>query len=238
MSRKGQVGKQVRRRKYRRVRFDLIAIGVLLIAAGILAYYIAGTLSTGSQGGLTAELDPREALRGFLDIGTLRNETLVLVYRVRGDVPASGYVLGTLDYLYLTIRKEFSRGNESEVYVVSYSAFPFAVQPQLYLVPEVLGIAFKAESLGEIFFNPTITSLWGNLTIENFGSSTTDNRAFGRVAVAIYRYTYTRTIDEVPRNISVVVCRGSEVGLIPIKAEVRVDGSSFTVELVSVQKLG
>ena len=238
MSRKGQVGKQVRRRKYRRVRFDLVAIGVLLIAAGILAYYIVGTLSTGSQGGPTAKADPRETLRGLLDIETPRNETLVLIYRVRGDVPASGYVLGTLDYLYLTIRKEFSRGNESGVYRVSYSTFPFAVQPQLYLIPEVLGVTFKAESLSEIFFNPTITSLWNNLSIESLGSSTIYNRALGDVTVAIYRYKYTRTIDEVLRNISVVVYRGSEVGLIPIKAEVHIDRSSFTVELVDVQKLG
>ncbi len=238
MSRKGQAGKQIRRRKYRRIRFDLIAIGMLLIAAGILAYYIVGTLSTGSQGGPTAKPEPREALRGLLDIGTPRNETLVLVYRVRGDVPASGYVLGTLDYLYLTIRKEFSKSNESGVYGVSYSAFPFAVQPQLYLIPEVLGVAFRAENLSEVFFNPTITSLWNNLSIVNLGSSTIENGVLGSVAVAIYRYTYTRTIDEVPTNISVVVYRGSEVGLIPIKAEVRVDRSSFTVELADVQKLG
>jgi len=237
VSRRKQVGKQVRRRKYRRVRFDLIAIGVLLVAIGILAYYIAGALTTGSQGGSTARPDPREVLREFLDTGAPRNETITLLYRVRGDVPASGYVLGTLDYLYLSIRKEFSRSNESGTYSVSYIAFPYAVQPQLYLVPELLGLAFRAGNLSDVFFNPTIVSSWSNLSVESLGRSTVDNEALGRVIVDIHRYMYTRSIDGVLRNVSVLAYRASELGLIPVKAEVRINGYLFSVELISVQRV-
>ena len=215
---------------------DLVSIGVLLIVIGVLAYYIIGTLTTGSQEGSTAGLDPREVLRGLLDVGSPRNETVALVYKVRGDIPASGYVLGTLDYLYITVRKEFSKSNESGVYRVSYSAFPYAVQPQLYLVPEVLGLAFRAENVSSLFFNPTITSSWSNLSVESLGSSTVDNEALGGVTVVVHRYTYVRTIDGVPRNISVVVYREPELGLVPIKAEVRVDRCSFSVELTNVQR--
>jgi len=182
-------------------------------------------------------VSPREVLQRFLELGDRRNETIVLVYKVRGDIPTSGYVLGTLDYLYLTVRKEFSGGNESDVYRVSYSALPYAVQPQLYVVVEVLGIAFRAENLSTLFLNPTVVSSWSNLSIENLGSLTVDNEALGRVSVSAYRYTYVRTIDNVPRNISVTVYRGVELGLVPVKAEVSIDRCVFTIELVNVQRL-
>lgn len=204
---------------------------------GIVAYQLIGVVTTGGQAGSGTRVSPREVLQRFLELGDRRNETIVLVYKVRGDIPTSGYVLGTLDYLYLTVRKEFSAGNESDVYRVSYSALPYAVQPQLYVVVEALGIAFRAENLSTLFLNPTVVSSWSNLSIENLGSLTVDNEALGRVSVSAYRYTYVRTIDNVPRNISVTVYRGVELGLVPVKAEVSIDRCVFTIELVNVQRM-
>jgi hypothetical protein len=204
---------------------------------GIVAYQLIGVVTTGGQTGSGTRVGPREVLQRFLELGDRRNETIVLVYKVRGDIPTSGYVLGTLDYLYLTVRKEFSAGNESNVYRVSYSALPYAVQPQLYVVVEVLGIAFRAENLSTLFLNPTVVSSWSNLSIESLGSLTVDNEALGRVSVSAYRYTYVRTVDNVPRNISVTVYRGVELGLVPVKAEVSIDRCVFTIELVNVQRM-
>jgi hypothetical protein len=69
------------------------------------------------------------------------------------------------------------------------------------------------------------------------GSLTVDNEALGRVSVSAYRYTYVRTVDNVPRNISVTVYRGVELGLVPVKAEVSIDRCVFTIELVNVRRM-
>jgi len=216
----------------------LVAVGVLLVVMGIVAYQLIGVVTTGGQTGSGTRASPREVLQRFLELGDRKNETIVLVYKVRGDIPTSSYVLGTLDYLYLTIRKEFSRSNESDVYRVNYSALPYAVQPQLYVVAEVLGLVFRAENMSTLFLNPTVVSSWSNLSIENLGSLTVNNEALGKVSVSAYRYTYVRTIDNIPRNISVTVYRGVELSLVPVKAEVGIDRYVFTVELVNVQKVG
>ena len=236
-SQRKQVGKQVVRKRYRRVRYDLLVLGLILVVSGLLAYSIIANVTGGArppEGAETGE-DPLGVLRLFASAENLKNESVLLVYRVRGDVAADSYVLGTLDYVAIYVTKEVTTLNDTTR--VAFASFMHAVQGPLHLIAEVLGLAFRAESIRDLFFNPTIRNTWINATVEELGERVEHLDPLGNVRVSSEVYRFYRVIEGRVRYIEVVALRYADAGHVPVKVEARVDSSRFSMELVSARRV-
>ena len=235
MSRVGgkQVGKQVVRRRRRRIRYDLMVFGLILIAVGFLVYNVVTSVTTPIGGGAAESGKPLDLLRRLADTSTRKNESVILVYRIRGELPTSSYTLGTLDYVYVYISKEFLLVNESEK--IAYTTLLYAVQGPLNLVAEVLGLGFKSEALSDVFFNPTVRTTWANLTIEEGGVEQFTSELLGGLSVLPQTYRYLKTIEGRSLYIEVKAFRAVDLGLIPVRVEASVGSSRFSLELVEVR---
>lgn len=232
--RKKHVGKQVSRKKYRRVRYDLIILGLVLVVSGILVYNIVSSAQPPSGAGVKKE-SPSEVLKAFVNEGGSRNESIILVYKVRGDLPADSFTLGTLDHAYIYIGREITMSNESSK--TTYTSFIYANQGPLYVVAEVLGLAFKSEGIGEVFFNSQIMSTWINVTTENLGERLMHSTLLGEVRVFSQLYRFYKTIEGKVRYIEVLALRLVDFGYIPLRVEVSVDDNEFFLELVDLRRL-
>lgn len=230
-----QVGKQVVKKRYKRVRYDLMVVGLVLVIAGILIYNIVSV--THAPRSEEARIkDPSKVLRKFVSSGELANATVMLIYKIRGEVPAASYTLGTLDYVNIVVRKEVAALNETVS--VSYRSFIHTTQGPLLILAEVFGLAFSSESFRELFFNPLITSTWMNLSIEHYGTENFSSSLLGDVVVEPQVYRYCKVIDELFRCFEVKAFRAIEFELLPIKIVARVNGSEVSAELVNVVEAG
>ncbi|MCX8184621.1 MAG: hypothetical protein RMI56_07125 [Sulfolobales archaeon] len=233
---KKYVGKQISRRKYRRrVRYDLLVLGLVMIAAGVLIYniIIAATPPSGSSEAVREK--PVNILKQFTDVENPKNESIVLVYKVRGDFPAGSYILGTLDYLNIYIGKEVLVGNKSRETLLT--SFIYTVQTPLYTIAEVLGMAFRASNISEVFFNSRIVNTWINVSTESLGREVLKTDLLGDVEVVTHVYRYYKSIEGKLMHIEVVVKRAVNFGLLPVRASVDIGGSRFTLELFELRKV-
>lgn len=233
-ARRKYAGKQISRRKYRRVRYDLIILGLILVFSGVLVYNIISSAQPPSGSGSKKE-SPAEVLRAFVSDGGGRNGSIVLVYKVRGDLPADSFVLGTLDYAYIYIGKEVITSNESSRTV--YTSFIYATQGPLYVVAELLGLGFRSENISEVFFNPYIVSTWMNATTEELGERVVRSTLLGEVKVLSHLHRFYRTIEGKVRHVEVLALRLIDFGNIPVRVEASVDDSRFVLELVDLKRL-
>lgn len=230
-----QVGKQVVKRRYRRVRYDLVVVGLVLVIAGILVYNIVSVVHTpGSEGAKIKE--PSRILKGFISLKELANASIMLVYKIRGYAPAASYTLGTLDYVNIVVRKDVIARNETTS--VSYRSFIYTTQGPLFILAEIFGLAFASESFRELFFNPLITSTWSNLSIERYSVENLASGLLGEVIVEPQVYRYCKIIDEMFRCFEVRAFRAVEFELLPIKIVARVNGNEVVAELVNVVEIG
>ncbi|MCX8209287.1 MAG: hypothetical protein N3G79_06590 [Sulfolobales archaeon] len=229
------VGKQISRRRYKRVRYDLLVLGLVMIVAGLLVYNIITAAAPRPGVGETTREKPADLLKRITDIEVIKNGSVVLVYKVRGDVPVGSYVLGTLDYLSIYIGKEVLVGNESRV--TSYTSFLYTAQAPLYVVAEVLGMALRTSNVSEVFFNPQIVNTWINASTKYLGRETLKSELLGDIEVVTQIYTYYKSIDGKLRRIEVEVKRAVDFGLLPLKASVVIDGEKFALELTDLRKI-
>lgn len=233
-AKKKYVGKQISRKKYRRVRYDLIILGLVLVVSGILVYNIVSSAQPPSGSGVKKE-SPSEVLKAFVSESGRKNESIILVYKVRGDLPADSFTLGTLDYAYIYIGKEVTTSNESSR--TTYTSFIYASQGPLYVVAEVLGLGFRSEGVTEVFFNPHIMSTWINVTTENLGERVVHSSLLGEVKTSSQLYRFYRTIEGKVRHVEVLALRLVDFGYIPVRVEASVDESRFVLELVDLKRL-
>ncbi len=233
-----QVGKQVVKKRYKRVRYDLVVLGSILVIAGLLTYGIVANVATGTQPSGSAEAgeNPLEVLRLLASAENLKNESVILVYRIRGDLPADSYTLGTLDYVTAYVAKEVTTLNGTSR--IAFALFTRAIQGPLYLVTEVLGLGFRAENIADLFFNPEIRTTWINATVEDLGERVVDVGPLGSVRVSSQVYRFYKVINNRVRYIEVEALRCVDAGYIPVRVEAGVDGNRFVMELVSVRRVG
>ncbi|MEM0065695.1 MAG: hypothetical protein QXZ22_03560 [Sulfolobales archaeon] len=231
--RKKQVGKQITKKKYRKVRYDLIFIGVILIISGVLVYNIIITAQPPS--GSNTKEDPMEVLKSFVGGDRVKNESIILVFKIRGNIPYTTFVLGTLDYVYIYISKEVTTLNESTK--TTFTSYMYASQGPLYTVAEILGLAFKSERIDDVFFNSQIRATWSNLTVLDLGERTINIKVLGEVRIASQVYRYYRTIDGKTRYIEVTAQRLIDLGYIPAQVDVTIDNDRFSLELIDVRKV-
>ncbi|MEM1623442.1 MAG: hypothetical protein QW543_04845 [Sulfolobales archaeon] len=241
MSRKGkkQVGKQITKRKYRRVRYDLIVLGVVLIISGVLMYNIIIAVQPSSGPNIKEpnikEENLVEILKRFVSESQVKNESIVLVFRVRGNIPYSAFTLGTLDYIYVHIGKEVITLNESTK--TTFTSFVYTNQAPLHIIAEVLGLAFKSERIDDIFFNSQIIATWHNLTVENLGERIIDLKVLGEMKTVSQVYRYYKAIDGKTRYVEVTAWRLIEFGYIPARVDAAIDDKRFSLELINVRKV-
>jgi len=229
-----QVGKQITRRKYRKIRYDLIVLGIILIVSGILVYNIIMAAQP-PPGAETKKEDPLGVLRNFVSENRAINESIILVYKVRGNIPSSTFVLGTLDYVYIYISKEVTTSNESRR--TMFTSIIYANQGPLYAVAEVLGLAFKSENIDDVFFNSQIRTTWTNLTVSSLEERVISSKALGEVKTVSQVYRYYRAIDGETKYIEVAALRLIDFGYIPVQADVTINNYRFSLELVDIRKV-
>lgn len=236
MSRKQrkQVGKQVTRKRYKKIRYDLVILGSILIVAGVLVYNIIITAQPPS-GPETKKENPLEILNLFISAERVKNESLILVYKVRGDVPAGSFVLGTMDYIYVYIGKEITLSNDTKSTV--FTSFIYASQNPLYIVAEVLGLAFKSNNFSDVFFNSMMRTTWINSSLEQHSVKVEKSSLLGDVEVVPQVYRYYKVIDGKIRYIEVAALRATNIGYVPIKVEASIDNSKFDMELVDLRRV-
>ncbi len=231
-----QVGKQITRRRYRRIRYDLLIVGVVLIIVGVLVYNIILAIQPPNVGSSTSE-NPVDLLKKFISTQDLNNRSVVLLYKVRGDVPASSFTLGTLDYVYIYINKEVVLGGNTTNTTITYRSIMYSVQEPLYILAEVLGIAFRSSNFSEIFFNPSIVSTWTNLTVERYGEEKYSSKVLGDISVIPELFKYYKSINGKLMLIEVRSLRAAEFGLLPTRVTVSIDGNKLELELVNINKV-
>jgi len=230
------VGKQVTKKKYRKVRLDLIVVGVILAIAGVLIYnIILATQPSGTSGG-SAE-NPVEILKSFISTQDLNNRSIILTYKARGNVPANSFILGTLDYIYIYINKEIILGNSTTNTTITYRSIIYSVQEPLYVLADVLGLAFRSNNFTDIFFNPSIISTWTNLTVERYDKEKYTSNVLGDLLVIPQLFKYYKSINGELRFVEVRTLRAAELGLTPIKIMISIDGSKLELELTNVNKV-
>lgn len=230
-----QVGKQITRKKYRRVRYDLVIVGAALIIAGVLVYNIILAVRPPNVGSNTTE-NLVDLLKKLISTRDLNNRSVVLLYKVRGNVPSNSFILGTLDYVYLYVNKEVILRNNASNTTITYRSIMYSVQEPLYVLADVLGLAFRSSNFSDIFFNPSIVSTWINLTVEKYGEEKYTSNVLGDISVVSQLFKYRKPINGKLMFIEVRSLRAIEFGLLPIRVTISIDGNKLELELVNISK--